>query len=62
MGISRMLIKDSINERYTEPSKVPINGKDFRMEVERRKFSYTLYIPERRSGKDRRQDGQVLKD
>ena len=28
--------------------------KDMRLGIERRRFSYTAYIPERRSGKDRR--------
>lgn len=29
-----------------------------RLQTERRSFSYSAYIPERRSGKDRRSDGE----
>lgn len=35
------------------PMVFPHNG-DRRLGIERRQFSYHLYIPERRSGKDRR--------
>ena len=33
-----------------------LEDKDLRSGNERRKFSYTAHIPERRSGKDRRRD------
>jgi len=59
---SRKLIKQRIDGSCKKTVKVPIEGEDLRTEVERRKFSYTLYIPERRSGKDRRRDGQPWKD
>jgi len=44
----------------TRPKNCPVNGegvkdhKDRRLGIDRREFSYTAYLPERRSGKDRR--------
>jgi len=35
-------------------SKIKSDNMSRRLGIERRQFSYTVYIPERRSGKDRR--------
>ena len=43
-----------------ESKKKTFNGKDLRIGNERRQFSYTAFVPERRSGKDRRQNKTKL--
>jgi len=38
----------------SQQKSIPLDRDCRRSEIERRMFSYSLYIPERRSGKDRR--------
>jgi len=40
----------------------PKDKENRRIEIDRRQFSYTLYLPERRAGKDRRRDDDNSKD
>lgn len=40
----------------------PKDKENRRIEIDRRRFSYTHYLPERRAGKDRRGDDENNKD
>jgi hypothetical protein len=43
-------------DKLRDQTSVPQNG-DKRLGIERRRFSYDVHIPERRSGQDRRSEG-----
>ena len=55
IGIMEALMVFSMSAEKTSDKK-DIDRQDRRSNVDRRKFSYTEYIPERRSKEDRRKD------